>query len=130
MISLCATAMKAAFVSGPKGRDEIAQGNALGRIAAKDSEALKGRDIGVSPFQGLMIFFPSRDPGRCPGLSHFGLSGLSRERCLTTFETRRDACAPFLKSEFPRIGNLRGRVFQALEIFGCGGVGAEVFAHV
>lgn len=63
--------------SGPKGRDEIAQGNALGWSRINFSEALKGRDIGVSPLQGLTMFVRNVDPARWAGLSHSGLSGLS-----------------------------------------------------
>jgi len=53
----------------PKGRDNSAQGNALGK-ESKRIQALKGRDTGavsdVSPLQGSRVL--GRYPVRCPGL--------------------------------------------------------------
>ena len=53
-----ALGLQARLCSGPKGRNSIAQGNALGPCHNKSSPALKGRNRvrsirqGVPPFQG------------------------------------------------------------------------------
>ncbi|MGV3617293.1 MAG: TolC family protein [Fimbriimonas sp.] len=65
---------------GPKGRDDMAQGNARSDVELKNG-ALKGRDNlvlrrrVVSPLQGLGGGIASV-PGRCPGLYRLGPSGL------------------------------------------------------
>jgi len=60
------------------------KGNALG-LELLAQQALKGRYWGqnngsfrITPFQGLMVL--SRYPGRCPGLSYFAPSGLTKTR--------------------------------------------------
>ncbi len=66
-----------------KGRNRIAQGNALGSAEHPEPQALKGRDRGRSParfctaLSGLVTVFraPSSFPGRCPGLTCPTLSG-------------------------------------------------------
>jgi len=59
-----------------KGRNIPAQGNALGNRYINDFLALKGRHIYVMcrPFRAkILIIF---NPGRCPGLVYYALSGL------------------------------------------------------
>jgi hypothetical protein len=74
------------FASAPdrlKGGSNTAQGNALGVAIQKYTVALKGPgkrirllfDPSISPLQGDIRLRRGRIPGRCPGLSYFGLSG-------------------------------------------------------
>src|SRR5262245_30694931 len=66
--------------SGPKGRNTIAQGNALGPIRRYccSPERAKQNVVPrlVTPFQGY-IMNRTLHPGRCPGLSYRGPLGLN-----------------------------------------------------
>jgi hypothetical protein len=77
------------LVQAPKGRNKIAQGNALGFLAPI-SPALKGRNkqtpMGCCALSGLGFCWWHFSPGRCPGLSccaPLGLENDNRSRRVT-----------------------------------------------